>query len=206
MAKKVDMFSASKAMSVRVVDYMHTQVWNVVIKARLRKAAEKLAQEIESAENLRGSAIITEEQVDAIIAEKQAEFARTEEALQAELDKEATFAYTGEDKAFYKAYKAAEGDEGKIKAAIVEFCGAYDLKVEGTDLLAELADCVRGVKKASAAQIVKSGATQFTAARTKNDVLTVLYGRIAERMIEAGTIKPEKIPADVRAMYEKKNK
>lgn len=201
MAKKVDMFKAAKAMSERVSEYMHTQVWNVVVKTRLRKAMEKLEQELDNLESLRGS-IITDEQIDAMAQAKQAEFAKYEEELKALADKESTFSFTEADKEFYKAYKLADKDAEKIQLAVITFCGVYGLDVEGTDLLVELTDGIRGVRKASASQIVKSGATQFTSARTKNDVLTVLYGIIAERMLKAGTLKPESIPVDVRKAYE----
>ncbi len=205
MAKRVNMFQAAKAMSERVNEYMHTQVWNVVVKTRLRKAQEKLAQELENLENLRGS-VISDEQIFELAALKQNEYAETEQKLQELADKEQTFAYTAEDKEFYKAYKSAGKDDAKIREAVVAFCGAYNLDVKGTDLLDELADGIRGVKKASASQIVKSGATQFVAARTKNDVLTVLYGILAERMLKAGTLKAESIPEDVRKAYESKRK
>ena len=112
--------------------------------------------------------------------------------------------YNEEDKTFYKEYKAATNNEG-IKKAVQTFCESYHLQIANTDFLDELTICVSGVKKASASTLIKSGAKQFTQTRSKGDVLCVLYGRLAEKMIEAGTLKTQNIPADVRDAYAKKN-
>lgn len=201
---KVNMFTADKAFSDRVVEYMHTQVWSAVIRKRLQVARERYAQKLENVENLDDS-IITAEQIDALKIKLVAELEQTEQDLAALAEKEQTFEYSEEDKTFYKSYKASTNNDD-IKRAVQEFCEAYHLQIANTDFLDELTICVSGVKKASASTIIKSGAKQFTQTRSKNDVLSVLYGRLAEKMIEAGTLKPQNIPADVRDAYAKKSK
>lgn len=204
--KKVDMFTADKAFSDRVVEFMHTQVWNVVVRSRLQKAREEYAQKLENLENLKGS-IITDEQIEALKTKYAAELQAAEEELDALAEKEMTFSHSEQDKTFYKEYKEAGEDTDEIKKAIQKFCESYRLQIANTDFLEELTFCVSGVKKAGASTVIKSGAKKFTQTRSKSDVLCVLYGRLAEKMVEAGTLKAEKIPADVRDAYtQKKNK
>ena len=202
--KKVNMFTADKEFASRVNEFMHTQVWSAVIRKRLQMAKEKYAQKLENLENLKGS-IITPEQIEALKVEFASELTKTEEDLQALADKERTFEYTKADNEFYKEYKKAESTEG-IKSAVQSFCESYNLKIANTDFLEELTIIISGEKGASASTIIRSGATKFTQARSKGDVLKVLYGRLAEKMLEAGTLKPQSIPEDIREAYAKKNK
>lgn len=201
---RVDLFAASREMSTRVADYMRIKVWNVTIKARLDKAIKDGKARIETLEGLAkdtgkdySEAIADIEQV---VEDAKANYAKL-------LEEGEKFELTENDKEFYANYK----NEGMAnEAAIVKWFKKYELELEAEDeLVVDLASAIAGARKLSGRGIVRANAEQFTDnVRTKSDVMTVFYGRLSERMLEAGTLKPEAIPEDVRAFYapQKKNK
>ena len=208
MAKKVDFFAADKNMSKRVAEFMRVKVWNVTLKTRLKKEIADLEHQLEIADELYGSALdrIDEETGENFIEVFKARKIEASEQKQKELTEalkeEGTFAYTDIDKAFYKAYK----NDGS-KSAIIGWFKTYGLDVEGTNVLKDLEDTIAGKKRSTARTIVRSNATQFVDdKRTKTDVLGLFYGRLSEMMLEAGTLKAESIPADVREFYAPKKK
>lgn len=206
--KKVDMFKADKKFSTRVTEYMHARVWGIVYKKRLEvELAEydrKLAIAREISEDEATSTILSKEDAERL-AVKYAELKEQVENKYAKLVEEnAKFEYTEYDKAFYKTYSADGDNRAK---AVTDFCSAYKLEVKDTNMLEDIVSAIGGARKASAGQVVRSNATKFTdAKRTKSDVLNILYGRIAEYMLKAGTIKPEAIPEDIRAAFAPKKK
>lgn len=204
--RKVDFFAASKDFSARVNEYMTATVWAAIINARYNAAIEKLNTRIENAESLRGSILDVDGHVDTLIASYNQEKVDLGKKHEDDLEKQGRFALNESEKDFYVDYKNAKDDLGKISQAIVDFCAVYKLDVKGTDLLNDLVYAVSGRKAASGSKIIKSGATTFTTARSKNDVLRTLYGVLTEKMIQAGTLKIMDIPSDVRAMYDKKKK
>ena len=75
------------------------------------------------------------------------------------------------------------------------------------DIVASIYDAISGKKRASASTIIKSGAKQFVdVKRSKGDVVGLLYGTLAERMLEVGTLKATEIQEDVREFYAPKKK
>lgn len=197
MGKKVNMFSASKAMSERVADYMRVKVYNATLATRYKRDIGNIEKKIEDAPKLLEGSIMAErlpELIEGYEAEK-AELQEKYKKLREEAEK---FKLTDADGEMYKLYK-----DGKIAEGVIAWCKAYDLEVEGTDFLKTLVDAISGRKQSNAKQIITSGATQFTAIRNKGDVLKTLYGVMAEKMLAVGTLKPEQLPEDVVAYYKK---
>ena len=195
--KRTDLFAANKEMSTRVADYMRIKVWNVTIKARLEKALKDGAQRIET---LQGLAQDTGKDYSEAISDIEAVVEAARENYKKLVEDGEKFELTENDKEFYKNYK----NEGmKNEDAIVKWFKKYDLDLKsGDDLVVDLASAIAGARKLSGRGIVKADAEKFTDnVRTKSDVMTVFYGRLSERMLEAGTLKPEAIPEDVRAFY-----
>lgn len=195
--KKTDLFAASKEMSTRVADYMRIKVWNVTIKARLEKAVKDGAQRIET---LQGLAQDTGKDYSEAIADIEGVVEAAKENYKKLVEEGEKFELTENDKEFYKNYK---NESMKNEDAIVKWFKKYNLDLKsGDDLVVDLAGAIAGARKLSGRGIVKADAEKFTDnVRTKSDVMTVFYGRLSERMLEAGTLKPEAIPEDVRAFY-----
>ena len=209
MAKKVNMFTADKAMSDRVAEFMRCKVWGITLKTRLRKEIGELETKIANVKNLKGSILDKGDAIEKMIVGYQEEIKAAEEKCEKQLEEEAKFDYTENDNKFFKAYKAAENRDG-VTAAVREWCECkeYHLDIADTTFLDNIVEAISGARKLGASAIIRSEAKKFTNdKRSKGDILAILYGRLAEKMLEAGTLKAEKIPEDIRAYYApKKNK
>lgn len=203
--KKVDMFKADRQMAVRVAEYMRTKVWGITLKTRLKKELASYEEQLKIIADPE-QRVMTAEEAEGFRRRVEARAKFAKEKFDAQMKEEARFELTDADKAFYAAYKGADTDD-KIKQAIVAWAKVYDLDLTGTDLLAELFRAISGARKLGASAIIRSEATKFTDdKRTKNDVLSILYGRMAEKMLEAGTLKPQAIPEDIREYYAPKSR
>lgn len=195
MAKKVNLFNASKAMSERVGAFMRVKVWGITLKARLEKALKDGEVRLETFESLAKDTgkDYTEviEDIKQVVENAKAEYKKaTEEAEK--------FEYTKSDLALYKAYK-----DGQLEKGIIEWFAEYGLEVDGqTNIVMTEIEALKGARKLGGRAVVRANAEKFTDdIRAKGDILTVFYGKLAEAMMDAGTLKPEAIPEDVRAFY-----
>ena len=200
--KKVNMFTAKKELATRVNEYMTKRVWSVVLRSRMKDGIKRLDAKIDALRD-ESSTVDKAARLDGII-KLMKERAELTEKVNEQVKNEATLELTDTDKAFLKAYKAAKNQK-MLRDAVVDFCKAYDLDLIGKDLLAEICTLISGGSKATTRTIVQSGATTFTKdKRSARQILDLVYGRLAERMLKAGTLKAADIPEDVRAMYAKK--
>lgn len=200
MSKKVNMFNASKEMSERVAQYMRVKVYGAILTTRYKKEVGEWDEKIEKAPKLLEGSIFAKN-LPEILEEykaKRQEIVDKYEVLREEAEK---FTLCKADGDFYKLYR-----EGKHEEALIAWGKAWGLELEGTDFLGVLKYGIAGVKQGSARTIVTSGATEFTSLRNKGDVLKTMYALIAEKMLAVGTLKPEQLPEDVVAYYEKKAK
>lgn len=203
-SKKVDLYQANKTMSVRVADYMNKKVWGIALKTRYRQTIDQLTQSIEAQEKLRGS--IFGDECDTLITTMTAQIEQTKKKLAEELEKDATFTWDDNDKKFYKAYEKAT-TQAQVYRAVQCWFEAYGLFTDDANFIHDLMATFAGSKKASNKTIIRSEATQFTEdKRSKGDVLALFYGRLAEIMLEKGTLKPAAIPEDIREFYAPKKK
>ena len=203
--KKTDLFVAKREMSERVAEFMRTRVWGITLKARCKKQIDELICAINGMEKLRGSVLWDE--TEKAIAELNSQIVEHEEKLAKQLEEEAKFSYTQNDKTFYDAYKEAKEGEG-VATAICNWFAEYELTVTGeNDIVASIMDAISGKRKASATTVIRSGAERFVEdKRSKGEVLGLLYGVLAERMLEVGTLKPTAIQDDVKEFYAPKQK
>lgn len=196
--KKVDFFQADKTMSTRVSYFMKVRISDVTRQTRYKKEIKDIEQKIENApEDLKGS--ILADRIDELIEElinKKEVIKEEYKKLREEAEK---FSFNEADNAFYKAYK-----NGNVEEGLTEWANYYNFNITDTTLLQELKMVVSGVRVATNKTIIKSGAKTFTQARSKQDVLKTLYSVLCEKMIEAGTIKPEQLPDDIVNFYSKK--
>ena len=203
--KKTDLFKADKVMAERVSEFMRTKVWGITLKARFKKEEEQTLASINGLKNLDGSVLADKGEESIKALEKHLE--ELAEKLSKQLEEEAKFDFTDNDKNFYKGYKSAQTEEEVINA-IIGWFKVYNLEVsKDNDIVISINDAISGSKRASASVIIRSGATKFTdAKRSKGDVIGLLYGTLAERMLEVGTLKATEIQEDVREFYAPKKK
>ncbi len=200
MAKQVNMFEASKALSERVAFFMKARVNGAILKARYDDARKKYQSAVEALENVKGT-MIEEHYLESLkaleddIAAKKAEYEKN-------IEETATFEYSEADKALYKSYKDGES----VSDALCKWARAYDLEIAGTDFLKQLLTGIAGLKPENGRGIIKSKGTSFVKLRSKDDILKTMYGMYTEKMLDVGTLKVKQIPADVYAMYAPKAK
>lgn len=197
MSKKVDFFKADKAMSERVAQFMRVKVWNITLKARLEKEVKDNLGKIE---NLKELAPSTGKDYSEDIAILEGCIESAQKKYEQAVKDAEKFEYTEGDKTFYKAY--ADGKQDNADAVIEWFAG-YGLEVDAeTNIVEDIVGAIAGARKLGGRAVVRAEAKKFTDdVRTKNDVLTVFYGKLAEGMMTAGTLKAEEIPEDVREYY-----
>lgn len=203
MTKKINMFKADRELSARVADFMTYHVSRITDTTRHDKTISGFRKDIASYENLRGSAHVTTEQVDAMIADKVAEIEAENARYEKAREEKARWQWAQEDVELYKAINCREG----VADAAVAWLNAWKLEAdESTNIVRDIVDATKGRRKATARKIVNSGATTWTQDRTKADVLNVAYCVVAEYMIKAGTLKATQVPEDVQEWFAPKKK
>ena len=143
--------------------------------------------------------------VDADIEALKTHIIALSEELKKKKEEEATFSYTEADKALYKSYKSAT-TMAMVHTAIEKWFSVYSLEVAGSDLINEIVSAISGEAPATNKEVINSGATKFNGKRRQGDFLKVFYGKLAEKMLEAGTLKATAIPEEVREYYAPKKK
>lgn len=206
--KKANLFNAEKRMSERVENFMYCIIWKEVINKRYKIERDKLEAKITFQFDLFAKAQTNEERELAQnnINALQEELATLMNKKKDQIEREATFTWTQNDNNLYNMYMIAEDTLG-IRKAIRQWFAAYALvNIEGTTLENDILDSIKGKVSASGRNIIKSGGTQFTQKRKKNDILKTFYGKLAEHMLNAGTLKAQEIPDDIKNAYAKQGK
>ena len=205
--RKANLFSAEKRMAERVENFMYCNVWKSVINTRYKVESDKIqAKLLFQFDAFTKASIDEREPIQEAINALQKELATLADKKKSQLERETTFDWTLNDNNFYGMYKAAENTL-EVRKAIRQWFAAYALvDIEGTTLENDILESIKGEKAANGRTIIKSGATKFTQKRSKSDVLNVFYGKLAEHMLAAGTLKAQEIPEDVKKHYAKKGK
>lgn len=201
--KKGNLFTADVSMAYRVAEYMRVKVYDVCWMTRYKRECQDIQKKIDAApEMLRGS--VFEDQLPELIKGYQNELLEARKKYDKKIEDGKKFKFTQEDLDVYEVYKKG----GDLQKALTKWFKAYKMDVADTQLLDDLIDAISGKRQASAKVIVQSGAMQFTDIRNKNDVIKTLYCELAEKMLAAGTLKPEWLPQDIVDFYapKKKNK
>ena len=197
---KINFFNADRALSVRVSDFVRCQIWAGTLKQRASIEIKKHEQGISGAENLRGS-IISDDQINAMVAAHTAEILKIRKNLKAALEAEASWKWDDADNAFFKAWSKASTKALEYKALQEWFKVKGGLDVDDYRQMDEYFAAMGGLRLNSFRGIVESDGTQWTKKRTKADVLKVFYALLAEKMIAAGTISKGQIPEDMAEYY-----
>lgn len=204
--KKVNWYSASKDLAARVVEFGDAKLWGIIHRSQCKAKIAGLEVKIENLQELKGSMLDVDGRIDAQISEYQEQIEKAQAYCDEQIEKDAKFSYTANDTAMYKAYKSAESDKD-IKTAITAWLKYYGVDAVDTKDLAMLTEAISGARRLGAGAIVRAKGKEFTSdKRTKNDVLGILYGKMTELLVAAGTVKLVSIPKDVQAMYVKTKK
>ena len=204
--KKVNWYSASKDLSARVVEFGDAKLWGIIHRSQCKAKIAKLEVKINNLEELKGSMLDVDGRLEEQIAQYQTEIEQAQAYCDEQLEKDAKFSFTANDNAMYKAYKNAESVKD-IKDGITQWLKYYGVNAVDTKDLTMLTDAISGARRLGAGAIVRSNGTKFTSdKRTKNDVMGILYGKMTELLVGAGTVKLTSIPKDVQAMYVKTKK
>lgn len=203
---KVNWYQASKELAERVVEFGDAKLWGIILRTQANNKINAINTKIENLDCLKGSILDDGEKLQLMQAEYESEIEQIKDELEEQLEKSAKFEVSANDSKFYKAYKDAKDDKA-VKDALVEWVKYYGVDCTGTKDLDMLCVAISGARRLGAGGVVRSNGTKFTSdKRTKMDVLGLLYGKLCEMLVGAGTIKLTQIPEDVRAQYAKKTK
>ena len=202
---KVDFFQSSRTLSTRTSEFFRV----IIKKAELNTIySEKISANEASIASIddmlkNGSKLdVSEEE----LVKMRENYVTINEALKIEWDKllaeQATFEFTANDKKFKKAMKNASSIDD-VKNAIRDFFKEYKLEVANTTFESALIESIG--KKVNVKTLVKSNGTKALSYDITN-ALKNLYAVSFEWMVEAGTIKPAKIPSVLQKKYEKRLK
>lgn len=209
--KKANWFNADKAMAQRVEEFIVKKAEFITIRTRRQAEIEGLKAKI-ARYNDPDVHIVENEALRAqYIEQVEKELETVKASYQKLIDDSATFTFTDNDKALYRAYKAAKND-AEVASAVCKWVKAYSkadgtfLDLSDTDALAGICDAIGGKRAVTARAHVQSEGKVFNGKRTQNDILKVFYGELAERMIAAGTVKTANFPEEIRAKYAPKKR
>ena len=203
MAKKINMATADRALAVRVSEFATFYMSKIADAKRHSMAVKGIEDTIKGLNNALGSALDKDTTIAAINA--QMTLLEQENQRYAQLiEKKAKWVWYEEDLDLYEAIKKGEG----VRDAVIAWLQAWGLEDvdRHTNLVRDMVDAVGGKRFGSARTIVNSGATTWTASRTKADVLKVAYAVVIEYMVAASTIKAVDIPEDIREAFAPKKK
>lgn len=183
--KKVNLFQADKSFSGNVAEFMIKTLWRKEYSLELNEAIEKELCSIRGLDNCRGSAIMTDEQIDAAIAEKNAMIERYKSAYDTVVSEWTRFKPHEAVKNAYKYYKDGETEDG-----FVAMFKAFGVEVSAdTNIVVDLCNAVAGdSSRDNVGQVCKTGGWAVTL-RTQPEFVKIVYRRLADWMLDAGTIR-----------------
>ena len=192
--RKIDWFKADKALSLSVAEYMRCVVWKKEYNLQYAKKTEPLRSVIRALDKGELHAISsTNDELRAStmarLSELDAEHARL-------VDEFATFTLSDSAKTLRKALKKGQGE-----SAIEDFFDAYGLNIRDTGFAHQCFERA-GLKPFDARTYVNSNGCTVTTedlGRVFQHVFTGAY----EAMVQAGTIKPQQVPALMMWQYHK---
>lgn len=194
--RKINFFKAERELSNIVVNYMQCKVWKKAIQLEYAKKIDALKVSIENLDKLEGS----------LLAEKSAEMrtlylaqiAEYESERDAQIEKEAKFVLTENDKKFKKAIRKADTASDLQAKAVCDWFDVYGLDVSDSYFLDEILAYFGG--KFDFKKFVKTNA-QDARSFDSSKALEMLYCSAYTHMLRVGTIKETQIPEIVREKY-----
>lgn len=211
----LDFYKFDKAMSKRVNEFMSATIWGDVVRSKAKAEIKRCNGNIDAytkqlLDQPNGSTRI--ESIQNKIIESKAELEVANRDLAEKLAEKANFEWTEYDVAFYKAYDKAKNDNELNDAILawIENIGGVRIELSDTvnfngevhGFVKLIRDAISGEDKGNTrTRIQSNGAKYNKAKRTKSTVLYLMYGKVAEVMLEKGTLKAPKISKDVKEMY-----
>lgn len=187
MSKKVNLFACEKGFAGNVAEFMVKTLWRSEYRLELSEAIERELSSIQGLENCRGSVIMTDDMIDAAIAEKVELIERYKSAYADVVSEWTKFKPAPEVKAAYRAYKAGDAADGFV--VLFRELGGIELS-EDTNIIRDLCEAVRGDSGSGSnvKQVVQTGKWAVTL-RTQSEFVKIVYRRLADWMLDAGTIR-----------------
>lgn len=185
MMKKVNLFNASKSFSENVAEFMVKTLWRAEYRLELSEAIETELASIKGLENCKGSAIMTEEQINEAISEKVSLIEAYKNAYEDVVSEWTQFKPHNAVKGAYKAYKAGQAEHG-----FVDMFKDFGLDVSfDTNIVTDLCEAVKGDSaRGNVKQVVQDGKWAVTQ-RSQAEFVKIVYRRLADWMLDAGTIR-----------------
>lgn len=201
--KRVDVFRSSKELSERIAEFLDVQVWSITLATRYTakiKAYEKVLADKSSPDRVY---VHPEDRLPAI-ERAQRDLDDVKEEYAKIRKEKAAFVFTKEDQEFKKAYKTASTG-ADVRQAIRDWCGHYGLQVARTDLEERIMGAICGKDVNTARAKVNTGKCNADS-RKEGVALKLLYGEVADYMVEKGLTIPMQFDDDIKAKYAPKKK
>ena len=184
--KKLNVYDATRNFSEEVAMYTVKSLWRREYALRLEKALEKDAESIKGLENCKGSAIASNDDIDAMITEKEAHM----ESLKVAYNEVSNFWTSVKPceavKTAYKMYAAGKSEEGFVVMMKEWAKVAVDAD---TDIVKILCEAVRGDSAGSnIKQLVNTGVAAVSV-RSKTEFTKIVYRRLFDYCVEKGVIR-----------------
>lgn len=196
MDKRVDFYSATRQMSLDVAEYIRVVVAKKDINLTYANKCKELNETIERVENLSGSVFAG--RVEELKANAYEALKKYEEERKQQLEEQATYVKSENDKRLEKVFKSKKGvTYESATEALIEWFMHYNLDITDTYLLEEIMDSFGSVQDIKT--LVRSDSMKIMKV-DYNKVLQKVYGICYEHMVGA-TIKPAQIPELVRDKY-----
>lgn len=201
--KKVDVFALDHGFGERIAEFLDVQVWAITLSARYNariKAYEKVLEDKTNPDRV----YIHPEEKDAAIARAKRDLEDVKEEYKKVKDEKAKFAFSKEDNQFKKDFKAAKtGSE--VREAIRTWCASFNLQVANTDLEARIMQAISGKDVNTSRAKVNTGKCNADS-RRESTALKLLYGEVADYMVEKGLTIPMQFDEDIKAKYAPKSR
>lgn len=201
--RKVDVFAIDRLFVDRIAEFLDVNVWAITLNARYSariKAYEKVLEDKTNPDRV----YINPEEKDAAIARAKKDLEDVIAEYKKVREERARFVYTKDDNQFKKDFKAAKtGSE--VREAIRTWCGSFNLQVANSDLEARIMQAISGKDVNSARCKVNTGRCNSDM-RKESVALKLLYGEVADYIVEKGLTIPMQFDDDIKAKYAPKAK
>ena len=201
--RRVDVYAANKEFRERIAEFLDVQVWGITLAARYN-AKIKMYEGVLEDKSKPDRVYINPEDRELAIETAKKDLEDVKAEYKKLRDEKAKFVFSKEDNQFKKDYKAAKtGSE--VREAIRTWCAAFKLQVTNTDLEARIMQAISGKDKNSSRGKVNTGKCNMEK-RKEGMALQLMYGEVADYMVEKGITIPMQFDEDIKLKYAPKAK
>lgn len=202
--RRVDVYGAATAeFRARVAEFLDVQVWAITLFARYNARIKNYEGVLADKSNP-NRVYINPEDKELAIKRAQEDLDSVKAEYKKIRDEKAKFVFSKEDNQFKKDFKAAKtGSE--VREAIRTWCASFNLQVANTDLEARIMQAIAGKDVNTSRAKVNTGKCNADS-RREGVALKLLYGEVADYMVEKGVTIPMQFEDDIKAKYAPKVK